>query len=124
MKRFWTMALCLALACGLPGCGEGKSPGTLTLTVSGNYAEDFTARGWTTARLTAAAVDAEGRSLPIDGNIVWWIQTADLHDNIVATTSSPGTGTDTMGAVCSGAKPPSYPYGPAPTVFPAMRRSS
>ena len=84
MKRFWTMALCLALACGLPGCGEGKSPGTLTLTVSGNYAEDFTARGWTTARLTAAAVDAEGRSLPIDGNIVWWIQTADLHDNIVA----------------------------------------
>ena len=84
MKRFWTMALCLALVCGLPGCGEGKSPGTLTLTVSGNYAEDFTARGWTTARLTAAAVDAEGRSLPIDGNIVWWIQTADLHDNIVA----------------------------------------
>ncbi len=84
MKRFWTMALCLALVCGLPGCGEGKSPGTLMLTVSGNYAEDFTARGWTTARLTAAAVDAEGKSLPIDGNIVWWIQTADLHDKVVA----------------------------------------
>ena len=84
MKRLWTMALCLALTCGLPGCGEGKSPGTLTLTVSGNYAADFTDRGWTTARISATAVDAEGKSLPIDGNIVWWIQTADLHDNIVA----------------------------------------
>ena len=83
MKRLWTMALCLALTCGLPGCNE-KSPGTLTLTVSGNYAEDFTARGWATARITATAVDEDGKSLPIDGNIVWWVQTADLHDNVVA----------------------------------------
>ena len=81
MRRFRGMALSLLLLCGLSGCSE---PGTLTLTVSGNYAEDFTARGWTTARLTAAAVDAEGKSLPIDGNIVWWIQTADIHDNVVA----------------------------------------
>ena len=83
MKRLWTMALCLALTCGLPGCNE-KSPGTLTLTVSGNYAEDFTARGWTTARITATAVDEDGKSLPVDGNIAWWVQTADLHDRVVA----------------------------------------
>ena len=85
MKRFRSIALSLLLLCALSGCDdEEKSPGTLTLTVSGNYAGDFTAGGWATARLTASAVDAEGKSLPVEGNIVWWVQTADIHDKVVA----------------------------------------
>ncbi|MDM8215325.1 hypothetical protein QUW15_04020 [Desulfovibrio piger] len=84
IKQFRGITLSLLLLCALSGCGESQSPGTLTLTVSGKYADDFTARGWTTARLTATAVDAEGKSLPVDGNIVWWVQTADIHDKIVA----------------------------------------
>ena len=84
MKCFRGIALSLLLLCSLSGCDEEKSPGTLTLTVSGNYAEDFTAGGWATARLTATAVDAEGKSLPVEGNIVWWVQTADIHDKVVA----------------------------------------
>ena len=81
MRRFRGMALSLLLLCGLSGCSE---PGTLTLTVSGDYAEDFTAGGWATARLTASAVDAEGKSLPIKGNITWKVKTADIHDKVVA----------------------------------------
>ena len=86
MKRFWTMALCLALACGLPGCKkEEKSPGTLTLSVSGNYADDFTSGGWATARLTATAVDTEGKSLPIDKKIRWTVlSNSKVHDKVVA----------------------------------------
>ena len=84
MKRFWTMALCLALSCALPGCNEEKSPVTLTLTVSGTYADDFTAGGWATARLTATAVDEKGKSLPIEGNIFWKVKTAELQDKVVA----------------------------------------
>ncbi len=81
MRRFRGMALSLLLLCGLSGCSE---PGTLTLTVSGDYAENFTAGGWATARLTASAVDAEGKSLPIKGNITWKVKTADIHDKVVA----------------------------------------
>ena len=81
MRRFRGMALSLLLLCGLSGCSE---PGTLTLTVSGDYAEDFTAGGWATARLTASAVDAEGKSLPIKGNITWKVKAADIHDKVVA----------------------------------------
>lgn len=84
MKRFRGITLSLFLLCALSGCGEEKSPGTLTLTVSGKYADDFIAGGWATARLTATAVDAEGRSLPVDGNIVWRVQAADLHDKVIA----------------------------------------
>ncbi|MDM8215326.1 hypothetical protein QUW15_04025 [Desulfovibrio piger] len=87
MKRFWTMALCLALACGLPGCKkeEEKSPGTLMRSVSGNYAEDFTAGGWATARLTATAVDAKGKSLPIDNKIRWTVlSNSKVHDKVIA----------------------------------------
>ena len=81
MRRFRGMALSLLLLCGLSGCSE---PGTLTLTVSGDYAEDFTAGGGATARLTASAVDAEGKSLPIKGNITWKVKAADIHDKVVA----------------------------------------
>ena len=59
----------------LPGCGkeeEKKSPGTLTLTVSGNYGENFTDGGWATATIAAVATDAEGRNIPISGENIFW----------------------------------------------------
>lgn len=58
----------------LPGWGkkERKSLGTLTLSVSGNYGENFTDGGWATATIAAVATDAEGRNIPISGENIFW----------------------------------------------------
>ena len=57
----------------LSGCGEEeKSLGTLTLSVSGSYADDFTGGGWVTAKVTAELVDAEGKSIPLTDKRLYW----------------------------------------------------
>ena len=72
----------------LPGCGkeeEKKSPGTLTLTVSGNYGENFTDGGWATATIAAVATDAEGRNIPITReNISWGVYERWLDERVAA----------------------------------------
>ncbi len=69
-------SLCLLLCFVFPllsGCGEEeKSLGTLTLSVSGNYADDFTGGGWVTAKVTAELVDAEGKSIPLTDKRLYW----------------------------------------------------
>lgn len=58
----------------LSGCEllKEEPPATLTLSLTGDYAEDFLDGGWRTATITATAVDAEGKSIPLSDDNLYW----------------------------------------------------
>lgn len=58
----------------LSGCEllKEEPPTTLTLSLTGDYAEDFLDGGWRTATITATAVDAEGKSIPLSDDNLYW----------------------------------------------------